>query len=775
MTRGKLGVLGAVLVAAVGAAGCSDGTGGAVGESGGATEGTSEGPGVSGDATGTDASSGEGTSGESDSDPGAPSGTSTSGGDGTSGSTGPGTSTTGSGGSGGAGSSSSGSTTSGGPNSVCGDGVVEGDEECDDGNANNSDDCLDTCVAPSCGDGFVQAGEECDDGNLDNNDACLATCVTNVCGDGFQNPSVEACDDGNNDDCDGCPNTCRISHPCGNGSIDCFEPCDDGNDDNTDGCTNYCEPASCGDGHARRCDSETFSRVPSGTLLDEVCCATNALNPDGTCADGVQEDWEQCDDGEQTDENSCTNGCRWNLCGDGIPYMEPSDEGHPSFPFTGEECDDGNADDTDACTNLCRQAICGDGIVQPGQGEACDEGANNTDVGACRSDCQLPTCGDGFVREDISDPNAPGYEACDDGNADQDDACLNDCTLNTCGDGFLGPDEQCDAGAQNVAPGPGVQPDDCVAGTCAIGACGNGTTDTGLGEECDPADPAHAGGGCTPVCTLNVCGDGHVGGSETCDDGNAAEYDACKNDCTVNVCGDGVLRQRRAHDDVAAGPDRWPNTTGENPEACDDGNLDNTDGCLAIDLPGCGCGGVFYPSDPDGVLPMPGINCDPQPSVGCGGDGVLECVAARCGDGVTQVGVEDCDDGAPDDLDGDGFRDDVVRHRNWDGCITRRDPLTGHAFGSCAQNWCGDGLVWIGVEPCDDGNVDDLDLCTTVCLSNLCGAGAPRTSVCTDAEDPTCDFATDLIQDADAGMWEQCDDANGDDGDGCTQACIDSP
>jgi cysteine-rich repeat protein len=45
----------------------------------------------------------------------------------------------------------------------CGDGRVSGPEECDDANADNTDDCTNRCVAAFCGDGFVQqAVEECD-------------------------------------------------------------------------------------------------------------------------------------------------------------------------------------------------------------------------------------------------------------------------------------------------------------------------------------------------------------------------------------------------------------------------------------------------------------------------------------------------------------------------------------------------------------------------------------------------------------------------------------
>lgn len=57
---------------------------------------------------------------------------------------------------------------------ICGNGSVEGAEECDDGNSSNNDDCLNTCVENTCGDDYVESGvESCDDG-ADNGDVCEA-------------------------------------------------------------------------------------------------------------------------------------------------------------------------------------------------------------------------------------------------------------------------------------------------------------------------------------------------------------------------------------------------------------------------------------------------------------------------------------------------------------------------------------------------------------------------------------------------------------------------
>jgi fibro-slime domain-containing protein len=70
---------------------------------------------------------------------------------------------------------------------VCGDGVTEGTEECDDGNLAVGDGCAPDCTQePSCsdgtcvavcGDGVVWAPEECDDGNTMSGDGCSALCA----------------------------------------------------------------------------------------------------------------------------------------------------------------------------------------------------------------------------------------------------------------------------------------------------------------------------------------------------------------------------------------------------------------------------------------------------------------------------------------------------------------------------------------------------------------------------------------------------------------------
>ncbi|MBF93694.1 MAG: hypothetical protein CMH58_00835 [Myxococcales bacterium] len=51
--------------------------------------------------------------------------------------------------------------------------------------------------------------EQCDDGNADQGDACLNNCQTARCGDGQLQIEVEECDDGNLQDGDDCDRNCQ--------------------------------------------------------------------------------------------------------------------------------------------------------------------------------------------------------------------------------------------------------------------------------------------------------------------------------------------------------------------------------------------------------------------------------------------------------------------------------------------------------------------------------------------------------------------------------------
>lgn len=64
--------------------------------------------------------------------------------------------------------------------SICGNGVIEKGESCDDGNLANGDGCTSSCkneaLGSVCGNRKIEPGEACDDGNLRNGDGCSGIC-----------------------------------------------------------------------------------------------------------------------------------------------------------------------------------------------------------------------------------------------------------------------------------------------------------------------------------------------------------------------------------------------------------------------------------------------------------------------------------------------------------------------------------------------------------------------------------------------------------------------
>ncbi len=155
---------------------------------------------------------------------------------------------------------------------ICGNGIREGNEECDDNNLADGDSCSSICqietAQPVCVDGTVnQLSEQCDDSNTINGDGCSSTCQTEnpaACGDGSINQLSEQCDDGNTANGDGCNSICILEAApaiCGDGSINqANETCDDGNTANGDGCSSICQneivAPVCGDGTVNQASEE---------------------------------------------------------------------------------------------------------------------------------------------------------------------------------------------------------------------------------------------------------------------------------------------------------------------------------------------------------------------------------------------------------------------------------------------------------------------------------------------------------------------------------------
>jgi cysteine-rich repeat protein len=271
--------------------------------------------------------------------------------------------------------------------------------------------CADTDSDPgSCGDGELQGEELCDDGNDLPGDGCSTSCSTEPgwdcgglicvtrCGDQIQ-AGQEACDDGNTDNGDGCSSTCTVEGAS-------TEVCDDAADNDGDTLVD-CEDPDCADscpspGPEVACSDGVDNDGDDATDCEDSDCEASCLPPD-------PEDCAVAGDEDSNGLADCADPACTCVCGDGITQNE-------------EQCDDGseNSDtEPDACRTSCSPAFCGDGVID--SEEECD-GISEGSGAACL-DCALvdrPACGDSDatiivdVNRPVVDVSVPLADSTDD-------------------------------------------------------------------------------------------------------------------------------------------------------------------------------------------------------------------------------------------------------------------------------------------------------------------------------------------------------------------------
>jgi hypothetical protein len=386
---------------------------------------------------------------------------------------------------------------------VCGNGYIEDDEQCDDGDRNDDrGHCHIDCHLNQCGDGYLDRTEECDDG-VNNGDTrkCRSDCIINRCGDGYINM-----DDAHHEGCDG-------GDPAKAGSPEAtpVEKPD---------CNIDCTKSRCGDGkvnHAagEECDDGTDSMGNNNNHAGARCKANCQLN---VCGDSdTLNQVEQCDPGRDALGNrntpTCDRDCTSPVCGDGLWNKEAD-----------EECDAGAANGMpdSPCDTRCKSIACGNGVVDVG--EDCDDGVDGVraDSARCNSDCSFARCGDGKVNDQFK-PDGMHPEVCDD--RDTNGVPVNGVPCDY-GNPFC---RRCNRTCTGyVNPGgpfcgdtiPQSLQEDCDPGT------GPSTS-----SPSDPRSPLAAADSatCNIDCTSVVCGDGHLNtlAHETCDDGNSDPCGTC--------------------------------------------------------------------------------------------------------------------------------------------------------------------------------------------------------------------------------------------------------
>ena len=409
---------------------------------------------------------------------------------------------------------------------------------CDTDADNDNSSCVQDCAEVWGGLASTDQCGVCDTDSGNDNITCVQDCSGVWDGDA-QEDECGVCngDSTSCEDCFGIPNGMAALDNCGtcdsNPANDCLDDCLGvaGGDAVLDNC------GTCDNNAANDCVQDCANAWGGVATIDDCgVCDANAANNNSTCTQDCEGVWggsainDNCDvcDGDSTNNNAtCVQDCFgiW----DGTASLDACDvcDGDNSSCADCANVPNGSAnlDDCGSCvdgTTGLVACFCGDTVTNGD--EACDDGNTITEVcdygetscTVCAANCTevagaTAYCGDG---------NTNGDEGCDDSNTTT-EACAygeTSCTVcsatctevagatSYCGDGAINGAENCDDS-------------NAVTEVCSYGA--------GSCTVCNSSCVEAAG-------ALTYCGDGVVNGSEACDDGNNTVNDGCSNVCEIS-------------------------------------------------------------------------------------------------------------------------------------------------------------------------------------------------------------------------------------------------
>ncbi|MFA5828867.1 MAG: MopE-related protein, partial [Candidatus Shapirobacteria bacterium] len=718
-------------------------------------------------------------------------------------------------------------------------------------------------VAPSvCGNGLTESGETCDDANIHDNDGCSSTCSAES---GFN--------------CNGSPSVCTTT--CGDGIIAGSEQCEAGQCCNPLTC-HYVSPSIQCRAQTGICDTPEYCSGSNG-----LCPADSNLSEGNSCGVGMQclvgicSEVDTDQDGEP-DVGDCApfdpnifpdateicdgidNNCDSKIDeGETFVYYKDNDnDGFGDFSTTIESCSppvgyvDNKLDcnDTNSSISPIASEVVGDGIDQNCDGEELcftdtDNDGYRTENTLRSSDLDCSDSTEAYPTQpaldcqDTENQVYPGATEIPDDSIDQD--CSGSDTV-TCyydsdqdGHGstnaVISTDGKCLPDRFESANDQDCDDDDVKISPAALEIC------DGIDNNCDSIIDE----GC------EVCGNNIVEGNEQCDDGNLNNYDFCNSSCQKipDADGDGFAGND-CNDSVAS---IYPGAT----EIVGDGTDQNCDGqemCYVdVDNDGyrtssqvnssdfdCNDSGEASSSDPSGdcndanstINPGAAEICDgkdnncngstdegnPGGNISCstGLPGICSAGATQCVAGVisciqsSQPSPEICDGKDNDcdnsfdedvkttfyqDLDADRYGNSLINTQSCiapvgyvsdptdcndldaathpgaieicDGIDNDCDQQTDEDCGSI----CGNAIIETG-ETCDDGNLQNGDGCSSTCQPELCNPGCPSSWIGDQYCDDSCNVEACSFDGGDCGET-QCSDGIDNDGD-VSVDCADS-